>query len=242
MSEETNLPEDGAQTANDAQQAPGTDQATAGQPDAQNAQQPAAAQDPAGQQDLTGGQTLMGGVQGEESKDDKDGQKKAPESGKTEGAPEEYGDFNAPEGIELAGPVMDEFKGVAKELNLTQEQAQSLIDRVTPAMQARAVENIRRVSREWAERSENDAEIGGANFQATRANVWRVISNFGRAADGTIDPDVTEFINSPMGNHPGALKLIARAGAKFGEAKIPTGNAAQTSYSASDFYNDAKRN
>lgn len=101
---------------------------------------------------------------------------------------------------------MDEFKGVAKELNLSQEQAQSLIDRVTPAMQARAVENIQRVSREWAERSKNDAEIGGSNYQATQANVWRVISNFGRAADGSIDPDVAEFINSPMGNHPGSAQ------------------------------------
>ena len=243
MSDETNLPGEGAQTPNDAQQAPGTTQATAGQSDAQNAQQPAVAQTPAGQQDLTGGQTLMGGAQDGESKDDKDdSQKKAPEPVKTEGAPEEYGDFNAPEGIELAGPVMDEFKGVAKELNLSQEQAQSLIDRVTPAMQARAVENIQRVSREWAERSKNDAEIGGSNYQATQANVWRVISNFGRAADGSIDPDVAEFINSPMGNHPGALKLIARAGAKFGEAKIPTGSPAQTPYTPTDFYNDAKRN
>lgn len=69
-----------------------------------------------------------------------------------------------------------------------------------------------------------------------------MISNFGRAADGSIDPDVAEFINSPMGNHPGALKLIARAGAKFGEAKIPTGSPAQTPYTPTDFYNDAKRN
>ena len=47
---------------------------------------------------------------------------------KPEGAPEQYAEFALPEGFQVDTAVMDEFKGLAKELNLPQATAQKLVD------------------------------------------------------------------------------------------------------------------
>lgn len=166
---------------------------------------------------------------------------KAQQAEKPQGAPEQYADFQIPEGMEVAPQVVDEFKGVAKELNLSQEQAQGLVGKFGPMLQARGVANIQRISKEWAEQTKADPEIGGEHFVRSMASVARLRDRFAYGPDGKIDPQIAEFLNSPMGNHPGALKLLARAGAAFGEASFPTGGAAQSKYTAHDFYEDAKR-
>lgn len=182
--------------------------------------------------------TLMGGA--EDQKPAEGGDEKKPEDEKPKGAPESYEDFKAPEGTEFAAPVVDAFKGVAKELDLSQDQAQKLIDTMTPVMQARYAENIQRISADWAERSKADPEIGGEHFKTSMASVARVREAFARNPDGTYDADILEFMNSPMGNHPGALRLLARAGAAIGEGGFPTGGKAVSGpYAAKDFYKDA---
>lgn len=185
------------------------------------------------------GETKAEGADGDNPADDQ--QKKSGEDEKPKNAPEEYAAFETPEGVEIAEPAVEQFKGVAKELDLSQEQAQGLIDKMTPWMQQRTIENIKRTSNEWAERSRTDPEIGGEHFAKSMANVARLRDTFAKNADGTFDKDIAEFMNSPMGNHPGALKLLARAGAAFGEARYPTGGAAKSGpYTAKDFYADAK--
>ena len=221
------------ENANDAT-ASGGEKATAAETSTPAATAPSEAEKPAESE-----ATLMQGVK-DETPTEADQQSQKEE--KPDGAPESYEDFKAPEGIDLASPVVDSFKGVAKELDLSQEKAQTLIDKMTPILAARQVENIKRISAEWAERSKADPEIGGDKFAASMANVARVRETFARNADGQIDPDIAEFMSSPMGNHPGALKLLARAGAAISEASFPTGGKAESAgYTATDFYKDAKR-
>src|SRR5882672_5288525 len=52
----------------------------------------------------------------------KDGDKPA------SGAPEKYSDFKLPEGLELSPEVVTEVSGLFKEMNLSQTQAQKLVD------------------------------------------------------------------------------------------------------------------
>lgn len=235
MTEESLNP--GAENSSQAAGEGGNEQATAAE--SQAASQAAS---PNGQteQSADGGEsTLMQGAAGEKPQET---DQQNPKEEKPEGAPESYEDFKAPEGVEFAAPVVDEFKGVAKELNLSQEKAQMLIDKMTPVLAARQIENIKRISAEWAEKSKADPEIGGDKFAASMANIARVRETFARNADGQLDLDILEFMSSPMGNHPGALKLLARAGAAISEAGFPTGGKAESApYSAADFYRDAKR-
>lgn len=142
-----------------------------------------------------------------------------------EGAPESYEDFKAPEGLKYDGQVMDAFKEVAKESNLSQEQAQHLLDKVAPVIAQRQMSQIAEVSKQWADRSRSDKELS-SDWNRSMADIARVRDRFAKNADGSVDPDIAEFMSTPIGNHPGLLKLLARAGRAFGEADFPRGSTA----------------
>nr|DAL42274.1 MAG TPA_asm: putative protease [Caudoviricetes sp.] len=174
--------------------------------------------------------------------DEKQNGKDAPKEDETEkpveGAPEKYEEFKAPEGTMLDAAVMQKFGEVAKELNLPQDKAQDVVDKMAPLMVQRQMQQIAGISQQWAEKSSNDPEI------ADHLNdIARIRDMFGKGADGNFDPDIAEFINSPAGNHPGVLKLLARVGARFGEAGFPQGTAApaaEVRITASDIYHRRK--
>lgn len=142
-----------------------------------------------------------------------------------EGAPESYEDFKAPEGLKYDGQVMDAFNEVAKESNLSQEQAQHLLDKVAPVIAQRQMSQIAEVSKQWADRSRSDKELS-SDWNRSMADIARVRDRFAKNADGSVDPDIAEFMSTPIGNHPGLLKLLARAGRAFGEADFPRGSTA----------------
>lgn len=158
-----------------------------------------------------------------------------------EGAPESYEDFKAPEGLKYDGQVMDAFKEVAKETNLSQTQAQHLLDKVAPVLAQRQMAQIAEVSKQWAERSQADKELS-ADWNRSMADIARVRDRFAKNEDGSVDPDIQEFMSTPIGNHPGLLKLLARAGRAIGEGSFPRGSeAADGKVSPGDFYKSAKR-
>ena len=72
-----------------------------------------------------------------ENKGEGDGPLLSPEGGKPEdkgapaGAPETYTEFNLPEGFELKGEILEETTALFKGLNLSQENAQKLVDYYT---------------------------------------------------------------------------------------------------------------
>lgn len=152
--------------------------------------------------------------EGEHAKDKPEGE---PEKD-AEGAPEQYDAFKAPEGVELDETVMNQFGEVAKKLDLSQEKAQSVINELAPVMLKRQLERVSDISASWAEKSKNIPEIADH-----MGDVARLRDTFAYDANGKIDPDIAEFMNSPAGNHPGVLKLLARAGRAFGEAGVPRG-------------------
>lgn len=159
-----------------------------------------------------------------------------------EGAPEQYADFKVPEGVEFDEQVISSFKDVAKELNLSQKQAQHLLDKCAPVLAQRQIEQIQAVSNQWIERSKTDKEIGGENWTRAASDIARVRDKFSMGADGKVDPDIQEFMNLPIGNHPGLLKLLARVGRAFGEADFPRGSQDRDGkISPAQFYESASK-
>lgn len=72
---------------------------------------------------------------------------------KPEGAPEKYEDFKVPDGVTIDKSAADEFGALARELNLTQENAQKLVDyqiKFQQAQYAKLDEANQKQSREWA--------------------------------------------------------------------------------------------
>ena len=169
------------------------------------------------------------------------GEKTDEEKEKPEGAPESYGDFKEPEGVKFDDQVIGTFKEVAKELNLSQEKAQGVLDKMGPILAQRQIENIQAVSKQWEERSRADKELS-ADWNRSMAAIARVRDRFSRGPDGTVDADIDEFLRLPIGNHPGCLKLLARAGHAIGEAGFPRGSAAgDGKVSPEAFYKSAKK-
>ncbi len=177
-----------------------------------------------------------GQTEGEEGAEKEEGE------GEKQGAPEKYEDFKMPEGTELDAEVGSAFQGVAKELNLSQDQAQGFLDKMAPVLQKRSAERIAEISNEWMEQSKADKEFGGQKLTQSLSDIARLRDTFARNADGKVDADIQEFLSSPMGNHPGALRLLSRIGRAFGEAKYPGGGSAEDGrYTAEQFYQDAMK-
>ena len=186
--------------------------------------------------------------EGSEGKTDEtkaEGGEKKPAEGEEkeepQGAPEQYEDFSAPEGLTYDEQIIGSFKDVAKELNLSQKQAQLLLDKCAPVIAQRQVDQIKAVSEQWVERTKTDKEIGGESWTRAASDIARVRDKFGVNPDGKMDPDIQEFMQTPIGNHPGLLKLLARVGRAFGEADFPKGSVDRDGkVTPTDFYESAR--
>jgi hypothetical protein len=136
-------------------------------------------------------------------------------------APEKY-DLKAPDGIELDTTAVEEFSAIAKELNLTNDQAQKFADVAAKMEQRRAEAHVNTV-KEWAEQSKGDKEIGGDAFDANLATARKFMDTFG-------SPELKQLLDvSGFGNHPEVVKLFVKAGKRFGEdGFVASGNRAAT--------------
>lgn len=141
---------------------------------------------------------------------------------KPEGAPENYEDFTLPEGVVVNESLMSDFQGVAKDLNLTQEQAQKLVDLQTReiAKSAEAAqERWDNLKTEWADTAKSDEEFGGQNFDANVGLAKQALDQFGT-------PELKEALEvTGTGSHPEIIRFFYRVGKTLQEAKMLTGSA-----------------
>lgn len=142
--------------------------------------------------------------------------KKAAET-RPEGAPEAYADFTLADGFEMDGEILESFKGLAKELNVSQEKAQKFIDlqsqlatKQADAYQAAVVAQ----GQQWAAEIKNDPQLGGENYDQSVASAVKVIQAFG-------DESLSHLLNeSGLGNHPALFKFCHRISAAISEDKF----------------------
>lgn len=125
------------------------------------------------------------------------------------GAPETYEDFTLPEGVVLDDTTAGELKTLAKDLNLTQEQAQKVADLGAALSQRWAAgfqEQLTSASEEWATVTKADKEIGGEKLTGSLAGAKAALDKFGT-------PELRELLQtSRLGNHPEVVRLLARVG------------------------------
>jgi hypothetical protein len=132
------------------------------------------------------------------------------EQAKLEGAPEAY-EFNAPEGTRFDESVIGQFSEVAKELNLSQDAAQKLLDKMTPALEARQAEAVQAIRTEWETTSKADKEFGGDKLNENLGVAKQALEKFG-------SPELRTLLNeSGLGNHPEVIRLLYRAGKAISE-------------------------
>ncbi|HEJ7039356.1 TPA: peptidase [Serratia liquefaciens] len=124
-------------------------------------------------------------------------------------APEKY-EFAAPEGQELDANALSVFEPIAKELGLTQEQAQKLVD-IYPQIQQQQADAWSKQIADWGEQVKADKEIGGDKFNASVGLAQRALDQFG-------NPELREYLNvSGLGNHPALVRFCAKVGKSMAE-------------------------
>jgi len=124
------------------------------------------------------------------------------------GAPESY-DFKSEavgKDVKFDDGVLGAFTDVAKELNLTQDAAQKVIDKVAPTIVQRQIEQVQAIQNEWAATAIADKEYGGSNLQENLSVAKKALDAFGT-------PALQELLNqSKLGNHPEVIRFMYRAG------------------------------
>lgn len=154
---------------------------------------------------------------GKKQEGDKPAEKK--ESDKPEGAPEKY-EFQAAEGVELDTEALKEFEPVAREMNLTNEQAQKLVDvypKILAGVQQRQVEAWQQTTEQWAADVKADKEIGGDKLPSNLSAAQRALDQFGT-------PELKEYLNTTgLGNHPDLVKTFVKIGKAMSEDGMVTG-------------------
>ena len=160
-------------------------------------------------------QTLIGGS----SEDEKIESEVIPEAEKVEAKTEEYKEldmaaFKMPEGVAFDESFAEDFKGIAKELNLDQDKAQKLVDLQTKYNESHAAKvdaNFKSQVKTWGE--ETKAELG-ANYKQELVKVAKAINTFGT-------PELRTLLNDTgLGNHKEVVKFFLNVGAKVSEDKM----------------------
>lgn len=129
-------------------------------------------------------------------------------------------DLKLPEGFDAPEGLMDSFKEMAKELKLSNESAQKMVD--LAVKQAQEIESRNQevwlAQREaWREELTEDPKYGGKNLDATLRNAARVFQLYGNEA-------VVEALNNfGLGDHPEFVKMFARIGQALREDRLVEG-------------------
>jgi hypothetical protein len=129
------------------------------------------------------------------------------------GAPEKY-EFNAevadaPQ--KLDPEVLTAFGDVAKELDLPQEDAQKVLDKVAPVIQERQAKMLEQVRADWANESQTDEEFGGEALNENLNVAKQALDAFGTDAFKSL------LQETGFGNHPEIIRFMYRAGKAISE-------------------------
>jgi hypothetical protein len=144
------------------------------------------------------------------------------------GAPEKY-ELAAPEGFQLEPETTAQFETVARELNLSNEQANKLIPlgaQLAQKLAAQQQEGHAKQVAQWLEDSKADKEIGGDKFDAS-------VQVALKARDKFATPELKTLMDQTgIGNHPEIVRLFHRIGTAIADdtfVQAPSGGGSQKS-------------
>lgn len=130
--------------------------------------------------------------------------------------PESY-TFVLGDGVTLDAAAQDLAVPIFKELALSQDQAQKVVDgyqKITALMDQRSAQAHQDQVAQWQADGRADKAYGGAQYEKTVSEAQALVARYG-------DPELKTFLaDTGLGNHPGLLRLLANIGKHFSEAPI----------------------
>lgn len=136
------------------------------------------------------------------------GDKPAPAAtDKPVGAPEAYSDFSIPEGHTLDAATLESATPIFRELGLSQDQAQKLVDFYSAKIGEINSQNesfMEQMRTEWRNQLKEDKDIGG-KLDAVKVNVGRALD---RMPEGIREPFKEAMNLTGAGDHPAVIKAM----------------------------------
>ena len=126
------------------------------------------------------------------------------------GAPEAY-EFKAPEGREYDADFLTTFTEVAKELDLPQDKAQSVLDKLSEKAQERQLAKLEEAKAQWLADSKKDTEFGGDKLEENLGIAKKALDAFGS------DLLKAMLNDSGLGNHPELIRFFFKVGKAISE-------------------------
>lgn len=140
------------------------------------------------------------------------------ESEGTPTAPEAYEPFDI-DGQQFSEEQVQGFAATARELGLSQENAQKMFASMVPTAREYLMKDLMVKSKEWASLSAKDPEIGGADFEAKRGIASQAYKHYAT-------PELRAILNgSGLGAHPEVVRLFYRIGKTMQQDTGVTGSA-----------------
>lgn len=142
-------------------------------------------------------------------------------------APESY-DFKQPENGKFDDKVLGSFAEIAKSLNLPQDSAQSILDKVGPVIQAQQLASLTEFYADigglpdtWDAVVKADKEIGGVKLAENLAVAKQARDLGGPAFVKLLD-------KTGLGNHPEMIRTFMRIGKSLSEDKFVSASSTGT--------------
>lgn len=133
--------------------------------------------------------------------------------------PEAY-EFKFPDGVEIDPDTVGNLGELAKELGLTQEQAQKIADlgiKQSERWVEAQVKAMEAAEKEWIDALHGDKEFGGDKLNANVATAGKALDRFGT-------PELVAFLKeSRLGNHPEVIRLMYRVGKAIADDSVVPG-------------------
>jgi hypothetical protein len=136
--------------------------------------------------------------------------------------PIEYEPFAVPEGMTADEEVLGEFQAAAKELKLSQKDAQKFAD-LGAKLQMKQADAYRKVQEGWIDSTKTDAEFGGEKLPENLGIAKKAMAAFAT-------PELAKVLNETgLGNHPEVIRAFYRVGKAISEDnRVVTGTQAGT--------------
>jgi hypothetical protein len=135
--------------------------------------------------------------------------------------PETYADFKLPEGETLPDDLVSDIKVLAKDLSLTQEQAQKVAEfnlKHTKAGAEKQQATLTGFREQWVAAAKVDKEFGGDKLAANLAVAKHGFTEFA-------SPELRTMLDETgFGDHPEVVRMFFKIGQKLsGDTFVPNG-------------------
>ena len=130
-------------------------------------------------------------------------------------------EYEFPEGVELDGEVMDEFKELAKSNGLDNDAAKKFADlgaKMSQRWASKQADQILEVRNQWADQAKHDSEFGGDKLQESLSVAKKAMDTFG---SGELNKLLEE---TGLGNHPEIIRAFVKAGKAISEDSLVKGS------------------